>query len=188
MARQARGGWLLPFVTASSTPQALALGEAGVPLAMPRVDAAAAGATAESAASDMVAAYAPMLRMLSKHWDHVEQCSHTNAATAACDANTTIWRRTIGSGARQVFVASLDACSHASDSLLRFQAFASLAFGARGVFWRGARRCAGLGAPRFGLLASINSRLAGWSGVFVPSYAGRSWPWAVERSSRSAAA
>ena len=78
------------------------------------------------------------------------------------------------SGARQVFVASLDACSYASDSLLRFQAFASVAFGARGIFWRGARQCAGLGTPKFGLLASINSRLAGWSGVFVPSYAGGS--------------
>ena len=83
------------------------------------------------------------------------------------------------SGARQVFVASLDACSYASDSLLRFQAFASVVFGARGIFWRGARQCAGLGTPKFGLLASINSRLAGWSGVFVPSYAGGS---AVARS------
>ena len=66
-------------------------------------------------------------------------------------------------------VASLDACSYDSDSLLRFQAFSALAFGARGIFWRGARECAGLGTDKFGLLKSINSRIKGWGDTFVAS-------------------
>eukprot|EP01046_Picozoa_sp_COSAG06_P076261 COSAG06_NODE_24249_length_668_cov_1.075571_1_plen_128_part_00 len=117
LTKQARGGWLLPFVTAASTTQALALGKAGLPLAMPHVAAAAdaspgagasgggtasAAATAEAAALAMVTSYAPMLdNMLGQHWEGVEQCSHRNPQTHKCDANRTIWRQTIDSGARK---------------------------------------------------------------------------------------
>ena len=45
----------------------------------------------------------------------------------------------------------------------------ALAFGARGIFWRGARECAGLGSDKFTLLKSINSRIKGWGDIFVAS-------------------
>ena len=95
LTKQARGGWLLPFVTAASTTQALALGKAGLSLAMPSVaaaadavpgggegDTASATSTAEAAALAMVTSYAPMLDMLGQHWEGVEQCSHRNRRPA----------------------------------------------------------------------------------------------------------
>ena len=168
MKTNARGPWLLPFVSASTAEQAIALGKGGVPLAMVRVPPASASPTAEAAAFAMAAGYAPMFSMLAGHWAAFEQCSKVNPATHRCSANRTMWATT----APMVFAASLDACSYQSDSLLRFQAFASLAFGARGIFWRGARQCAGLSSPKFNLLASINSRIASWGDVFVPSAKG----------------
>ena len=53
--------------------------------------------------------------------------------------------------------------------MLRFAAFSALAYGARGLYWRGAASCAPVGSPRFSLLASINTRVAQWGNTFVPS-------------------
>ncbi|KAL1524011.1 hypothetical protein AB1Y20_018926 [Prymnesium parvum] len=149
----ARGAWLLPFATASSAAAAVALGGAGVPLAMPAVRPTPGGAAAQAAA--IAAEYGAMYLQLRA------------AATSSFDAaaNRTLWR----AGGKMVFVAALDACGFDSDSLLRWQAFAALAFGARGVYWRGARACAGVGTAKFALLRSINARIKAWGDVFVSS-------------------
>ena len=76
-----------------------------------------------------------------------------------------VWR----SEASLPFVAAVDACSSESDSMLRWAAFASLAYGARGVYWVGAGACAPIGSMKFGLLSSINRRLAQWGNTFVAS-------------------
>ena len=65
------------------------------------------------------------------------------------------------------FVAAVDACAAESDSMLRWAAFSALAYGARGLYWRGAAACAPVGSGRFGLLASINKRIAAWGNTFV---------------------
>ena len=149
----ARGPWLLPFAAARSGAEAVALGDAGVPLAMPSVQPLGGG-TATDVATAITKDYAVMFKMLGADW----------RGTLGGN-NLTTWK----SHGKMVFVASLDACSYESDSLLRFQAFGALAFGARGIWWRGARECAGLGTAKFGLLKSINSRIKGWGDVFVPS-------------------
>lgn len=74
------------------------------------------------------------------------------------------------------FVVALDACVSPSDSMLRWSAFSALAYGARGLFWQGAGVCAPRGSPRFGLLASINKRIAGWGNTFVASATASSFP------------
>ena len=165
----ARGAWLLPFVSATSSIQALELGDGGTPLAMPRV-AAASGVPAESAAYSMLSSYTPMYQMLTRHWTSHQQCSQVGSVSHKCIANQTLWK----TNAPMVFTASLDVCSYHNDSSIRFQAFAALAFGARGIFWRGARQCAGLSTPKFNLVASVNSRIAGWGDVFISSTAGGS--------------
>ena len=149
----ARGPWLLPFASAHSGSEAVGLGDAGVPLAMPAVPPLSGSAI--DAATSIVKDYGSMYQMLSRSW----------RGSTAPGTNRTVWTN----HAKMVFVASLDACSYDSDSLLRWQAFGALAFGARGIFWRGARECAGLGTDKFGLLKSINSRIKGWGDVFVAS-------------------
>eukprot|EP00966_Prymnesium_polylepis_P332223 7387737-Prymnesium_polylepis.1 len=107
------------------------------------------------AATAITQDYAAMYQMLGSDWR-----GSVNPGT-----NQTEWTN----HGNMVFVARLDACSYDSDSLLRWQAFAALAFGARGIFWFGARECAGLGTDKFGLLKSINTRIKGWGDVFVAS-------------------
>lgn len=148
----ARGPWLLPMAAAQSGVAAVALGNAGVPLAMPSVPALSASATVIAAA--IVKDYATMYQQLRMDWRGTKDGN-----------NVTHWK----SHGKMVFVASLDACSYDSDSLLRLQAFGSIAFGARGVFWRGAGKCAGIGTDKFSLLKSINSRIKSWGDTFVAS-------------------
>eukprot|EP01043_Picozoa_sp_COSAG02_P051924 COSAG02_NODE_5526_length_4257_cov_3.577099_4_plen_780_part_00 len=148
----ARGPWLLPLASAQSGADAVKLGNAGVPLAMPSVQTWSGSATDIAAA--IAADYGKMYLQMRTDW----------RGTKASN-NMTHWKR----HGKMVFVASLDACSYESDSLLRWQAFASIAFGARGIFWRGARECAGIGSDKFGLLKSINSRIKGWGDTFVAS-------------------
>jgi hypothetical protein len=149
----ARGPWLLPFASAASAADAVALGAVGVPLAMPSVNVVSGSAIA--AATAIATDYAVLYEELGSHWR-----SHLNPGN-----NRTEYKN----HGNMVFVASLDACSYESDSLLRFQAFSALAFGARGIYWRGARECAGLGTDKWALLKSINTRIKGWGDIFVPS-------------------
>ena len=148
----ARGAWLLPFAAAASGTDAVALGAAGVPLAMASADLQG---SAVEAASAIAASYGTMFAMLGRDWRGT-----VNTGTGQIE-----WRN----HGKMVFVASLDACSHDSDSIMRWQAFGALAFGARGIFWRGARQCAGLGTDKFALLKSINTRIKGWGNIFVAS-------------------
>ena len=146
------GNWLLPLATARTAEVALALGAAGLYLAMPQAPPFPGGATAARAANwaqQVALGWEPMRAMLAR--SYVPQGS--------------TWR----SEAPMPFVAAVDACGSGSDSALRWAAFSALAYGARGVYWAGAAACAAVGTPKFGLLASINKRLTGWGNTFVPS-------------------
>jgi hypothetical protein len=118
------------------------------------------GQSATVWAQSVAARYDPMLRMLAASYAPVP------------DTNASRWFST----AYMPFVASPDACAAESDSLLRWSAFSALAYGARGVFWRGAAKCAPLGSARFSLLASINKRLAQWGNTFVESRGPQDYP------------
>ncbi len=154
----AQGSWLLPFATASNVSATLELGKRGVPLAMPAVPAVGA-ASAVAWAQAVVEQYEPMRAMLA-------------ASYVPYPGNAPRWR----SVSDMPFVAALDACVSESDSLLRWSAFSALAYGARGIFWHGAGRCAPLGSPRAGLLASINKRIVQWGNTFVASWAPGDFP------------
>eukprot|EP01043_Picozoa_sp_COSAG02_P019481 COSAG02_NODE_940_length_15773_cov_5.301263_8_plen_1082_part_00 len=150
-----RGGWLLAMVSTSSAAVALELANLSVPLPMPSVPfytGGGSGGSAQHAAQAIAQEYSSMLAMLTKDW------TSTTSRTG-----TTRWHN----NAPIPFVASIDACATESDSLLRFAAFSSLAYGSRGIFWRGARHCAAVETPKFGLLASINRRIAQWGNTFV---------------------
>lgn len=155
-----QGSWLLPFAIASSASAALALGERGVPLAMPSVPAVG-GTDPVAWAQAVVARYEPMRAMLAASY-----------VSYPCGAGCTRWR----SVSDMPFVAALDACVSDSDSMLRWTAFSALAYGARGIFWQGAGRCAPLGSPRAGLLASINKRIVQWGNTFVASWGSTDFP------------
>ena len=62
----ARGPWLLPFASVGSGAQAVALGDAGVPLAMPSVQTVSGSATA--AASAIITDYGAMYKKLGGNW------------------------------------------------------------------------------------------------------------------------
>ena len=79
--------------------EAIALGKAGVPLAMPSV-AATPGETAVEAAAAIVKDYAQMHKMLASDW----------RGTLNENTNVTHWK----AHNPMVFVASLDACSYDS--------------------------------------------------------------------------
>jgi len=145
-----RGSWLLPLATAASASAALVLGRGGVPLAMPSTPAVG-GHSAVAWAQEVAGTYAPLWQMLGSSYE------------AVADTWPVQWR----SNAHMGFVAAVDACASESDSMLRWAAFSALAYGARGLFWRGAAACAPVGSSRFGLLASINKRIAAWGNTFV---------------------
>ena len=154
----AKGNWLLPFASAASASVALELGKRGLPLAMPAVPSYAGGGEGEATAAitwaqAVVQQYEPMRAMLA-------------ASYVRPDPTSAEWK----SEALMPFVAAVDACASDSDSLLRWAAFSAIAYGARGLFWQNAARCAPLGSPKFGLLASINRRLAGWGNTFVADW------------------
>lgn len=153
MAGVAQGAWLLPFAAANSASDAVALGELGVALAMPSLGGG--HPTALAAAAAAAAEYGVMRAMLSIGWEGLPQSEEGGE----------VWARR-GS---MVFVASVNACAYDSDSLTRWHAFAAVAFGARGVWWRHAGRCAPAGSDKFALLRSINTRLKGWGDIFVAS-------------------
>ena len=165
----ARGSWLLPLTTTTSAKAALELGQRGVPLSMPSVPSATSAAfqppfasspstgppTRSSAvawAQAVVGQYEPMRAMLAASYYPV-----------VTNQGETRWQ----SDAPMPFVAAVDACASDSDSMLRWSAFAALAYGARGLYWQGAAACAPLGSPKFNLLASINKRIAQWGNTFV---------------------
>lgn len=150
----AQGGWLMPLATAASAADALALGRAGLPLAMPSTPAVAKGMAATEWARAVAAEYAPMRDMLG----------------AAYEPKPDTWPVQWVSKAPMGFVAALDACASESDSMLRWAAFSALAYGARGLYWRGAAACAPAGSAKFGLLASINTRIAAWGNTFTPEW------------------
>ena len=61
------------------------------------------------------------------------------------------------------FVASVDSCSGGSESLLRFASYASLAYGARGLWHSGVGGCLSTGeGGMFAMVSSINRRIAHW--------------------------
>ena len=160
------GRWLLPFASASNASAALALGKRGLAFAMPAVPAytgainaaasrSSGGGDVDSAerwAQAVASQYQPMRQMLA-------------ASYSPDPLNPGEWLL----DAYMPFAASLDACASESDSMLRWSAFSALAYGARGIFWRGAGVCAPLGSPKFSLLASINTRIAQWGNTFVAS-------------------
>ena len=81
---------------------------------------------------------------------------------------------------------SLDACRlPASDSQLRFAAYASLLWGAQALWWEGVGSCAPVGTAAFALIASVNNRVAQLATPLFLNPAGRSnpnhrdWPYAV---------
>ena len=171
------GRWLVPLASAHSASTALELGARGVAFAMPSVPpftgaqgddtqddtAMDGGATttrlAEAWAQAVARNYDPMRKMLSRSY----VASGTTPGTWELDAP-------------MPFGASLDACASDSDSMLRFAAFAALAYGARGIVWRGAGACAPVGSHKFQLLASINRRIAQWGNTFVASARGSDFP------------
>ena len=161
------GHWLLPLASMTSAAAAIELGMRGVSFPMPSVPLFTASAshapwaqgktTAQETAAQLWAQavaneYDPMHRMLAS--------SYVPDA-----ANPGKWVLK----APMAFSASIDACAAESDSMLRWSAFSALAYGARGIFWRGAGRCAPSGSPKFSLLASINRRIAQWGNTFVAS-------------------
>ena len=169
------GRWLLPMASTQTANASLTLGRHGLAFAMPavprftafaRAPAAAQGSnvvdeaaslplatnTAEAWAQEVAALYDPFRRLLSASY------VPSQTTPGAWDLK-----------APMPFAASLDACATESDSLLRFSAFAALAYGARGLFWRGAGSCAPVGSAKFALLASINTRIAQWGNTFVAS-------------------
>ena len=59
----------------------------------------------------------------------------------------------------------LDACAvNVSSSAARFQAYASVLYGAQAVWWRRMDECAAVGSPSFDLIAAINRRIASFAG------------------------
>ena len=153
----AHGSWLLPLTTTSSAKLALELGERGVPLAMPSVPHSTPGGESAIAwAQAVVAQYEPMRAMLAASY-----------VATITEKNVTRW----SSEAELPFVAALDACASDSDSMLRWSAFSALAYGARGLYWQGAGKCAPHGSAKFGLIASINKRIAAWGNTFVANLA-----------------
>ena len=149
---EGRGNWVLPMATACDAGAAISMGKGGLPLAMPSVTIAE-GRTAIEVAQAAVAQYEQMRQMLSLHWEPVRS------------GGRVLWRN---AGAFMPFMVALDACSTVdSDSLLRFQAFAALAYGSRGLYWDGVRRCAGVGTAKFTLVSSINRRIVQWGNTFV---------------------
>eukprot|EP01052_Picozoa_sp_SAG31_P058367 SAG31_NODE_17800_length_657_cov_1.152330_1_plen_150_part_10 len=128
----ARGPWLLPFASALSASQAAELGNSGVPLAMPSVRTLN-DENATAVASSIASEYSAMYQVLENNW---RGTFHPFNASEPDGPGQTLWKN----HGKMVFVASLDACAYESDSLLRWQAFSALAFGARGIFWRGAHK------------------------------------------------
>ena len=148
----AQGNWLLPFASSPNPAIALSAGERGLIFPMPMVPVfVAATMSAAQWAQQVAAQYEPLRARL--------------AVSYRPDAHG-LWR----SDATFAFVASVDACASPSDSMLRWSAFSALAYGARGLFWQGAGKCAPYGSPRFGLLASINKRIAQWGNTFVSDW------------------
>ena len=149
---EGRGNWVLPIATACDADAAISMGKGGVPLAMPSVTIAT-GSTAVQVAQAAASQYEQMRQMLSRYWEPVHS------------GDRVLWSN---AGAFMPFTVSIDACSSVdSDSLLRFQAFAALAYGARGIYWDGVRRCAGVGTAKFTLVRSINRRIVQWGNTFV---------------------
>jgi hypothetical protein len=144
--RQDRG-YLLPFAMADDVSTMSALASGGVPVASVLVPPplSSGGGNATSRAAATLSAYASV-------------AAHVNSSSDL------------------TFVASVDACSAgASDSLLRFASYASLAYGARGLWHAGIGGCldggggggsagAGAGADgsMFEMVSSINRRIAHW--------------------------
>jgi len=58
---------------------------------------------------------------------------------------------------------TLDACALASDSLVRFGAYASVVWGAQAIWWEGVGACAPIGSDAFMLIGGINRRIAQWA-------------------------
>lgn len=154
------GRWTVPLATAADAKAAIELGERGVALAMPLTPSLPVGGDVIRWAHAVAATYEPMRLMLAASYVPREPPSMYPGRDG-----------TWVSQAPMPFVAAVDACVADSDSMLRFAAFSALAYGARGLFWRGAGTCAPVGTPRFSLLASINRRVAQWGNVFVSSKA-----------------
>lgn len=155
------GYWLLPMATAADTQVALAMGRDGMALSMPSTPPLVEGG-AIAWAQAVAAVYNPMRLMLA--------ASYVPVPAAAPGSQQ--W----ANQAFMPFVAAVDACVADSDSMLRFSAFAALAYGARGIFWRNAATCAPVGSRRFSLLSSINNRLAQWGNTFVDSWVPTNYP------------
>jgi len=74
----------------------------------------------------------------------------------------------------------LKPCDTNSSSLLRFQAFASLALGgAQALWWEGLGACARPGSAKFDVIATTNRRLLQWAPLFLKESA--TPPYAIDR-------
>ena len=141
----------------------------GVSLAMPTTPPLSASATTAPPGNATVIEWAQAVAHTYEPMRSMLAASYSLRDPLPSDEKTRGRVGTYVSHASMAFVAALDACVSDSDSMLRFAAFTALAYGARGLFWRGAGACAPIGSPRFTLLASINKRIAQWGNVFVSS-------------------
>eukprot|EP01043_Picozoa_sp_COSAG02_P013756 COSAG02_NODE_556_length_20390_cov_88.575230_2_plen_1290_part_00 len=141
--RQDRG-YLLPFAMADEVSTMSALASGGVPVASVLVPPPA------SASSD----------------------NATVRAAATISAYASVAAR-VNASSDLTFIASVDYCSGGSDSLLRFASYASLAYGARGLWHAGVGGCLksdasdGGGDDMFEMVSSINRRIAHWGDLLL---------------------
>lgn len=195
------GRWLLPLASALDAPSAIELGQRGIAFAMPSVppfaglDAATRTAKAAEETDAEEEAGNEGGKAGAARASEVTTARARNISAAEAWAQSVArrydpMRRLLAASfvprptspgqwllsAPMAFSASLDACAAESDSMLRWSAFSALAYGARGVFWRGAGACAPFGSPKFALLASINKRLVQWGNTFVASSAPSDFP------------
>ena len=145
--------WGYPFALVStSVKNTLALAEEGIPLAPMAFPSPSANATTAAALHDWAMG-------MVQHVANLTAIAHRRGSAARGNLHQA------SKGKAQFTPAVMfDACSaNRSDSVTRFQAFASVLYGAQGVWWRHMDTCAKVNSPQFGLISAINRRIASWA-------------------------
>ena len=148
------GYWMVPFSPwVSTVSAAIRLAHVGVPLAAVALPAIPSFATSPSWAGKGEAAKgegeAKDLQAASR-WAAAVLSQLESHAQAAANKSLPM-----------TMAVGLDACRlPASDSMLRFAAYASVLWGAQALWWEGIGACAPLESPEFALIGAVNARLA----------------------------
>lgn len=168
------GYWMVPFSPwVSTVSAAIRLAHVGVPLAAVALPAIPSFATSpswagkgeaakgEGEAKDLQATSRWAAAVLSQLESHAQVAANTSLA--------------------MTMAVGLDACRlPASDSMLRFAAYASVLWGAQALWWEGIGACAPLESPEFALIGAVNARLAQWAApLFMLPRSYEAVPWRV---------